>query len=101
MSCLYFNGNPYVAVYGGSHFNYSASRVLMFDAADRNNFNGTFDASPALYYKSTAKYISGLTGTASCDVLLAQSPDGYFLYLYWIGGNTNFIRAEQFDCIEQ
>ena len=101
VSCLYFNGNPYVAVYGGSHFNYSASRVLMFDAADRNNFNGTFDASPALYYKSTAKYISGLTGTASCDVLLAQSPDGYFLYLYWIGGNTNFIRAEQFDCIEQ
>lgn len=101
VSCLYFNGKPYVAVYGGSHFNYSATRVLMFDASERNDFNGTFDASPALYYRSTAKYISGLTGTASCDVLLCQSPDGYFLYLYWIGGNTNFIRAEQFDCIEQ
>ena len=101
VSCLYFNGKPYVAVYGGSHFSYSASRAMMFDASDRNTFTGTFDNSAAKYYGSTPKYISGLTGTASCDVLLCQSPDGYFLYLYWIGGNTNFIRAEQFDCIEQ
>lgn len=101
VSCTYFNGNPYVAVYGGSHFTYSASRVLMFDASDRNNFTGSYDASPALYYKSTAKYLSDLVGKASADVLLTQSADGYFLYLYWIGGNTGFIRAEQFDCIEQ
>lgn len=101
VSCLLFNGNPYVAVYGGSHFTYTAARVLMLDASNRSNFSGTFDDTPALYYKSTAKYHNPLTGTASCDVLLTQSPDGYFLYLYWIGGNTGFIRAEQFDCIEQ
>ncbi len=101
VSCLYFNGKPYVAVYGGSHFNYSATRAMMFDASDRYSFTGTFDNSAAKYYGSTAKYLSGLTGTASCDVLLCQSSDGYFLYLYWIGGNTGFIRAEQFDCIAQ
>lgn len=101
VSCTYFNGNPYVAVYGGSHFTYSSTRVLMFDASDRNNFKGSYDESPALYYRSTGKSFSGLVGTASADVLLTQSPDGYFLYLYWIGGNTGFIRAEQFDCIEQ
>lgn len=101
VSCTYFNGNPYVAVYGGAHFTYSSTRALMFDASDRNNFKGSYDDSPALYYKSTGKNFSGLVGTASADVLLYPSPDGYFLYLYWIGGNTGFIRAEQFDCIEQ
>ena len=73
----------------------------MFDASNRSDFTGTYDESPALYYKSTTKYHSPLVGTASSDVLLCQSSDGYFLYLYWIGGNTNFIRAEQFDCIKQ
>lgn len=101
VSCLYFNGKPYVATYGGSHFTYTAARMLMFDASNRSDFTGTFDESPALYCKSTAKYHSPLVGTASCDVLLTQSSDGYFLYLYWIGGNTNFVRAEQFDCIKQ
>lgn len=101
VSCLYFNGKPYVAVYGGSHFNYSATRAMMFDASDRNAFTGTFDDTAAKYYYSTPKYLSNLAGTASCDVLLCQSADGYFLYLYWLGGNTGFVRAEQFDCIEQ
>ena len=101
VSCCVFNGKPYVASYIGSHFTYSACRVEMFDASNRSDFTGTYDESPALYYKSTTKYHSPLVGTASSDVLLCQSSDGYFLYLYWIGGNTNFIRAEQFDCIKQ
>ena len=37
----------------------------------------------------------------SCDILLSQSSDGYYLYLYWIGGNTNYIRAEQWDCVDK
>lgn len=101
VSCSVFNGKPYVAVYGGSHFTYSGTRAMLFDASNRSDFTGTYDDSSALYYTSTPKSFSGLDGTASCDVLLCKSPDGYFLYLYWIGGNTNFVRAEQFDCIKQ
>ena len=100
VSCLYFNGNPYVAIYGGSHFTYSGTRAMLFDASNRSDFTGSYDDSPALYYTSTAKSFSGLDGTASCDVLLTKSPDGYFLYLYWIGGNTGFVRAEQYDCLK-
>lgn len=101
VSCLYFNEKPYVAVYGGSHFNYSQTRAMLFDASNRSDFTGTYDDSPALYYTSTPKSFSGLVGTASCDVLLTQSSDGYFLYLYWIGGNSSFVRCEQYDCIKQ
>ena len=100
MSCAVFNKSPFVAVFGGSHFAYSASRAILLDVGDRNLFTGTFDNTKAKIYASTPKYLA-VSGTASCDILLSQSSDGYYLYLYWIGGNTNYIRAEQWDCVDK
>ncbi|MCM1301731.1 MAG: DUF5018 domain-containing protein [Alistipes senegalensis] len=104
VSCLTFNDTPYVAIYISAHFANSNTRALLFNASSQSAFSGTFDNSAAKYYGSSNKVFWGALDssvTASGDVLLTQSPDGYFLYLYWIGGNSNFIRAEQFDCIEQ
>lgn len=100
VSCAVFNKSPFVAVFGGSHFAYSASRAILLDVGDRNLFTGTFDNTKAKIYASTPKYLA-VSGTASCDILLSQSSDGYYLYLYWIGGNTNYIRAEQWDCVDK
>lgn len=100
VSCAVFNKSPFVAVFGGSHFAYSASRAILLDVGDRNLFTGTFDNTKAKIYASTPKYLA-VSGTASCDILLSQSFDGYYLYLYWIGGNTNYIRAEQWDCVDK
>ncbi|MDE6864783.1 MAG: DUF5018 domain-containing protein, partial [Alistipes sp.] len=105
VSCLYFNSKPYVAAYGGAHFGNSGTRVVLCDTSSQSAFTGTFDDSPAIYYSSTPKkFWSEISGANTSDVLLCQSPDGYFLYLYWITCNNNgfgFIRAEQFDCIKQ
>ncbi len=102
VSCCYFNGKPYVALYSNAHFTNSSTRALLFDASSQSDFTGTFDDSPAKYYGSTPiQFWGAIDGTTASGDVLLTSPDGYHLYWYWISGNARFIRAEEFDCLKQ
>ena len=90
-----------MAVYGGAHFTYSATRAMMFDVSTLANFSGTFDNSSAKIFTSPTFYASALSGTAYPDVLLSVSDDGFMLYMYFVGSNNGVLQAYQFDCIDK
>jgi hypothetical protein len=96
-----FNKGSYVAVYGGSHFTYSATRAMLFDVSTLASFTGTFDNSPAKIFTSPVVYASSLSGTAYPDVLLSVSDDGFMLYMFYVGSNNGLLQAYQFDCIDK
>lgn len=96
-----FNNASYVAVYGGAHFTYSATRAMMFDVSTLASFSGTFDNSSAKIFTSPTFYASALSGTAYPDVLLSPTDDGFMLNMYFVGSNNGVLQAYQFDCIDK
>ena len=65
-------------------------------------FTGTIDTSPALTFKPTISSFNGTDGvSATGDVLLVPSADGYTLTLYYIDNNCKALGAYQFDCIKK
>ncbi len=96
-----FNKASYVAVYGGAHFTYSATRAMLFDVSTLSTFTGTFDNSSSKVFTSPVFYAGSLSGTAYPDVLLSVSDDGFMMYMYFVGSNNGILQAYQFDCIDK
>lgn len=96
-----FNKASYVAVYGGAHFTYSATRAILMDVSTLANFNGTFDNTPSKVFATGALYAGSLSGTAFPDVILSVSDDGFFMYMFFVGSNNGILQAYQFDCIDK
>ena len=95
-----FNKAKYVAVYGGMHFTYSQCLGFMFDVTTLGQFTGKLDDSPSrVFTTNERKY--GTPVTASSDLILVPSPDGYKLRLYYTDGNARSLVAWEFDCIDK
>jgi hypothetical protein len=95
-----FNKAKYVAVYGGMHFTYSQCLGYMFDITSLGQFTGKLDDSPSrVFTTNERKY--GTPVTASSDLILVPSPDGYKLRLYYTDGNARSLVAWEFDCIDK
>lgn len=87
--------------------------VWLLDVGDMNKFYGALDCalvpsgnpSPTIVWKTLndtwgAQAASGpRNDNFTADVLLAQSDDGYYMYLYFLFTN-GFVVGYQFDCID-
>lgn len=90
-----------------------ADMVWLLDVGDINKFYGALDCalvpsdnpSPTIVWKTLndtwgAQAASGpRNDNLTADVLLAQSDDGYYMYLYFLFTN-GFVVGYQFDCID-
>lgn len=95
-----FNKAKYVALYGGMHFTYSQCLGYMYDVTSLTQFTGLLNDSPAKVFM-TNEYKFGTPVTASSDILMVPSPDGYKLRLYYTDANSRSLVAWEFDCIEK
>ncbi len=99
-----FNGARYLALVCSSFFPQWAlnTQLYMYDVTSTSLFSGTVDASNALVFKPTITSNNSLDGvSATGDVLLVPSSDGYTLNLYYIDNNCKVLGAYQFDCIDR
>jgi len=99
-----FNGARYLALACESHFPQWSinTQVYLYDVTSMGQFTGTIDTSPALTFKPTISSFNGTDGvSATGDVLLVPSADGYTLTLYYIDNNCKALGAYQFDCIKK
>ncbi|WP_295938935.1 DUF5018 domain-containing protein [uncultured Alistipes sp.] len=101
VDAIEFNNATYVAVYGGMHFTYSQCLAYMHDVTTLDQFTGTIQDSPCCVWNSGQDPLEKLTTFASSDIIMAASPDGYQLNLFYVDGNTRTLAAWQFDCIDK
>ncbi|MBP1677009.1 MAG: hypothetical protein H6Q20_1568 [Bacteroidetes bacterium] len=99
-----FNGARYLLLGCVSHFPQWSinTQLYLYDVTSLGQFTGTVDTSPALTFRPSVTSFNGLEGvSASGDVLLVPSSDGYTLSLYYIDNNCKALGAYQFDCIKK
>ena len=96
-----FNKASYVAVYGGAHFTYSATRAILMDVSTLTNFKQTFDNTLSKVYATDPLTVGALSGTAFPDIILSVSDDGFYMYMFFVGSNNGILQAHQFDCIDK
>lgn len=99
-----FNGARYLSLGCVSHFPQWGinTQIYLYDVTSTGQFTGTVDSSPALVFKPSITSFNGTDGvSASGDVLLVPSADGYTLTLYYIDNNCKAMGAYQFDCIKK
>lgn len=104
-----FNNAKYSAINYVNGFAYGAAdMVWLLNVTSDGDFSGSplKNTSKAVVWETDKnKWGSRSFGTANpnssgfSDVLLSQSDDGYFLYLYFVFSN-GYVVAYQFDCIE-
>jgi hypothetical protein len=107
-SCLdakAFNGARYLTMGAISHFPQwgMGTQIYMYDVTSTSMFTGTVDASTALVFSPTISVFNSSDDgvSATGDVLLVPSADGYTLTLYYIDNNCKTLGAYQFDCIKK
>lgn len=99
-----FNGARYLAMTCVSHFPQWAlnTQLYLYDVTSMGQFTGTIDTAPALTFNPSITSFNDLDGvSATGDVLLVPSSDGYTLTLYYIDNNCKVLGAYQFDCIKK
>jgi len=106
-SCLdvkSFNGARYLSLCCVSHFPQWGmnTQLYLYDVTSTSLFTGTVDSSPSLSFNPTITSYNSTDGvSATGDVLLVPSTDGYTLTLYYIDNNCKALGAYQFDCIKK
>jgi hypothetical protein len=99
-----FNGAKYLSLCCVSHFPGWGmnTQLYLYDVTSMGQFTGTVDTSLALTFKPTITSYNSSDGvSATGDVLLVPSADGYSLTLYYIDNNCKALGAYQFDCIKK
>lgn len=99
-----FNGARYLTLGCISHFPQWGmnTQVYLYDVTSMSQFTGNVDTSPALTFSPTINSFNSADGvSATGDVLLVPSADGYTLTLYYIDNNCKVLGAYQFDCIKK
>ena len=99
-----FNGARYLTMGAISHFPQWGmnTQIYLYDVTSMGQFTGTVDASPALTFSPAITSYNSTDGvSATGDVLLVPSADGYTLTLYYIDNNCKALGAYQFDCIKK
>lgn len=101
-----FNNCNYLALLLVSHFPQwgIGPRLYLYDTTNKSTLGGTdVAASPALAFANGAidYFQSADSNTASGDVLLAPSTNGYKLYIYYYDNNSGVLGAYSADCIQQ
>ena len=99
-----FNEARYLALCCISHFPQWGlpTQLYLYDVTSTALFTGTIDASNALVFNPGITSFNDLDGiSATGDVLLVPSSDGYTLNLYYIDNNCKVLGAYQFDCIDK
>ena len=99
-----FNNARYMALFVVSHFPMwgAGPQLYVYDITDMSKFSGTLTTAPALVLANSAIewYQTATSSTASGDVLIAPSADGYSLYIYYYDNNCGTIGAYVADCID-
>lgn len=100
-----FNNANYVALFLVSHFpSWGIGPVLyMYDITDKGKLTGDISTSPALVLSNESLdwYQQATYDTASGDVLIAPTADGFKLYVYYYDNNSATIGAYVADCIKK
>lgn len=100
-----FNNANYVALFLVSHFpHWGIGPVLyMYDVTDKSKLTGNISTSPALVLSNENLnwYQASTADTASGDVLIAPTADGFKLYVYYYDNNSGTIGAYVADCIKK
>jgi len=96
-----FNNAKYLAFYCPSHFPGwgISSELYIYDVSAMASFTGNVDKSSALVF--SAKYGSvGNEVSASGDVLIAPSADGYKMQVFTIDFNAGNLACYEFNCVD-
>lgn len=107
-NCLdskHFNNVNYVALFIVSHFPHwgIGPELYVYNVNDKSKMTGDITSAPALVLSnnSIAWFQSASTGTASGDVLIAPTADGFKMYIYYYDNNSGVIGAYVTDCIDK
>jgi len=109
----YFNNIPYALVNYVNSFTWGqADRVYLVNASSKDNFTGIInpyggpgDVGGAIEWISDLHIYGAMIGSgtangnATGDCAFVQSPDGFFLYVYFMFTN-GYLVGVQFDCID-
>jgi hypothetical protein len=96
-----FNNAKYLAFYCPSHFPGwgISSELYIYDVSSMGNFKGNVDKTSALVF--SAKYgVVGNAVSASGDVLIAPSTDGYKMQVFTIDFNAGNLACYEFNCVD-
>lgn len=96
-----FNNAKYLAFYCPSHFPGwgISSELYIYDVSSMGNFKGNVDKTSALVF--SAKYGAvGNAVSASGDVLIAPSADGYKMQVFTIDFNAGNLACYEFNCVD-
>ncbi|SDL03644.1 protein of unknown function [Pedobacter sp. ok626] len=96
-----FNNAKYLAFYCPSHFPGwgISSELYIYDVSSMGNFKGNVDKTDALVF--SAKYGAvGNAVSASGDVLIAPSADGYKMQVFTIDFNAGNLACYEFNCVD-
>ncbi len=100
-----FNNSRYLALLVVSHFPMwgAGPQLYVFDITDMSQFSGTLTTSPSLVLANSAVewYQTATSSTASGDVLIAPTADGYSMYIYYYDNNCGTIGGYVADCIAE
>ncbi len=100
-----FNNARYLAALSVSHFPMwgIVPNLYMYDITNTSQFTGGVGTSPACVLKNEncPTYQTATSNTASGDVLLVPSQDGFKLHLYYYDNNCAVIGAYEMDCIDK
>lgn len=100
-----FNNAKYMTLFCVSHFPHwgMAPVLYLYDVSKPSSFTGSLSTSPALAFsadiESKNSDMEGVSATG--DVLLVPSIDGYKLNLYYFDNNCKTIGGYEFDCIDR
>lgn len=100
-----FNQANYVALLLVSHFPHwgIGPSLYVYDVNDKSKLTGDITSAPSLVLSnnSIAWFQAATAGTASGDVLIAPTADGFKMYIYYYDNNSGVIGAYVADCIDK
>ncbi len=106
MDAKTFNGQHYLALFIVSHFPAwgMGPQLYVYNTTDMSKFSGTAVNDLAcldLAFADIEWYQKGVNATASGDVCMAPTADGYKLYIYYYDHNSQVIGGYALDCIKR
>lgn len=106
MDAKAFNNQQYLALFVVSHFPAwgMGPQLYIYNVSDMSKFTGTAVNDLAcldLAFADIEWYQIGNNGTASGDVCMAPTADGYKLYIYYYDHNSQVIGGYALDCIKR
>lgn len=100
-----FNNANYVALFLVSHFPHwgIGPELYIYDVNDKSKLTGDIASAPSLVLSNNSMnwFQSSTTGTASGDILIAPTADGFKMYVYYYDNNSGVIGAYVTDCIDK